>query len=120
MNSQEHEKLVALIAQGITSSAENMREADIAWGRTNKIIGASGYAHQIDVGISIKGEICLVECKCWKDKVGLESILVLAGRAREIVEASPSYKVHCILRRYKGSREAPRCWPDILIRSLKL
>ncbi|QKK01300.1 MAG: hypothetical protein HND55_00755 [Pseudomonadota bacterium] len=102
MKPQEYESLVARVAQGITDSAAHLRKADIKLGATNKLIGASGFPHQVDVGIRVDTDIYLVECKRWKNKVGAEQILVLAARAKDVCEANPSHNVHCILAATQG------------------
>lgn len=51
MTPTEYEQLVEEIANGIIKSASDLQNLVVASGRKNRIIGASGYSHQIDVSL---------------------------------------------------------------------
>ena len=77
--------LVNKIAGEIKKFSANLDDAVIGHGAKNKIAGASGFKHQIDVSIEIPMKrLLLVECKRYKSKVALKDMLVLIGRIDDI------------------------------------
>jgi hypothetical protein len=82
----EYERLVANIVGGICAADQRFKQPDIKKRRTNRIRGASGFEHQIDVSLGQPGVLYLIECKCWKRKIGVAEMLVLVSRARDIQE----------------------------------
>jgi hypothetical protein len=90
----EYEKLVEEIAKGIIKSAPNLEHLVIGSGRKNKITGASGYSHQIDLSLHESGRLFLIECKRWARNIGVAEVLVLAGRRNDIAERFSSESVN--------------------------
>lgn len=84
MSSDEYEQLVASIVGGICKGAGDLNALSLGSGRSNRITGASGYDHQIDVSLQDDKRLFIVECKCWSDPIGVQEILVLAARAIDI------------------------------------
>jgi hypothetical protein len=79
------EKVAKEIAEEVKKASPNLQKAVINYGRKNRIEGASGFRHQIDVSIEIPGEkLFLVECKRYKSKVTLSHMLVLIARIDDI------------------------------------
>ena len=58
-------------------------------GATNRIRGASGFPHQIDLSLSDSGRLFLFELKCYTKAIGVEQLLVLASRRADIAAAFP-------------------------------
>ena len=84
MTPAEYEDLVGEIAGKLARRLGD--EAEVQKGRDNRIEGASGFAHQIDVSVQVGGGLHLMECKLWRKKVGVEPVLVLAARVTDIRE----------------------------------
>ncbi len=79
------EKLTKKIVEEVKKVSPNLQNAVIDHGTTNKIEGASGFKHQIDVSIEIpKEKFILVECKRYKSKVTLPDMLILIARIDDI------------------------------------
>jgi len=91
--SEEFEKLTKRISKEICKIASNLHAGNIAQGSTNKIEGKSGYKHQIDVSIKTNNQIILIECKKYKNKVGLSDMLILIARVDDIRRKYPDFKV---------------------------
>lgn len=53
-------------------------------GAKNRILGASGYKHQIDLSLIGEGRVFIFELKCLEKSIGVAEILVLAGRLNDI------------------------------------
>ena len=86
---REYEQVVREIVAGICSVASDLSDLEVSSGRGNRILGSSGYRHQIDVSLRGRGRMYLIECKRLKRRVGVESIMVLAGRVADIQSANP-------------------------------
>jgi len=86
MTPSEYEKLFAEIVEGIRARDRRFEQLTIGSGNNNRIRGASGYKHQIDVSIDLPATktLYLVECKRWKRKIGVQEMLVLASRTNDI------------------------------------
>ena len=97
MTPTEYEQLVEEIAKGIIKSAPNLQNLDVGSGRKNKIIGESGYSHQIDVSLHERGCLYLIECKRWTRSIGVAEVLVLAGRSNDIATRTDSGSVFPIM-----------------------
>jgi hypothetical protein len=97
MKAAEYEYLISEIAKGICQSAPDLQGLTLGTGHKNHILGASGYAHQIDVSLQETGRTFLIECKRWKDRIGVAEVLVLAGRASDIKACHPGCSVTAIL-----------------------
>lgn len=93
----EYEQLVASIVAGMRQSAPELAMLSLRSGRTNRIYGASGYNHQIDVSLTGSAGIFLLECKKWNKRAGVESVLVLAARASDILQARGDMRIIPIL-----------------------
>ncbi len=66
MTPSEYERLVADIVEGIRAADQRLTQLTIKSGSRNRIQGASGYKHQIDVSLhqDQPKTVYLVECKC--------------------------------------------------------
>lgn len=87
MTPAEYEQLAADIARSIIEAAPELRDLDCRSGNRNRLRGASGYSHQIDVSLRGAKELYLIECKRWQKRIGVSEILVLAARGSDIAEA---------------------------------
>lgn len=103
MTPPEYEKVVAEIIRGILSKGDSLKELPIRYGNKNRLIGASGYKHQIDVSFDPSDKLYIVECKRWKKRIGVAEILVLASRARDIENAYPGKVVTAIIASQVGA-----------------
>jgi hypothetical protein len=102
MNSAEYEKTVSDLVAALVRSVDGLPPEHIRSRKINRITGASGYAHQIDVSIQARTELHVIECKCWKRRVTGESVLTLLGRIHDIQAANPSLTVRGALATTKG------------------
>lgn len=94
MDSTDYEKVVAEIAKSLVRQVEGRDDPPIGWGPTNKIQGASGHKHQIDVSYNDPaGNLFLVECKYWNSLVEAGGVLTFLGRIVDIKKARPSATV---------------------------
>ena len=103
MNPEHYEALIAEIARGINSLTPGLENICICSGRTNYMQGLSGYRHQIDVSFFYKESIYIIECKCWKRKLGVQEVLTLAGRAKDIQDSCAQHTVIPVLISIKGA-----------------
>lgn len=97
MTSAEYERLFADIIKGIRSSDQRARDLPISAGSKNRILGASGYKHQIDVSFVFEGKSYIAECKKWKSLVGVQEILVLASRRQDIEARDPRTPISALI-----------------------
>ena len=84
MNSAAYEELVASIAKHVFEAVDELDETDIGYGSKNRISGASGYHHQIDVSVPGISDLYLIECKCWAKPIPVEAVLAFFGRIQDI------------------------------------
>jgi hypothetical protein len=84
MNSTDYEKLVAELAHNLVSKSNSNPLVEIGWGSKNRIAGASGFKHQIDVSVSDPIRTLLIECKYWKRPINAEASLAFAARVIDI------------------------------------
>lgn len=103
MKPAEYEQLVADIANDICRTAPELQGLVLGRGRNNKLLGASGYRHQIDVSLQEEKQVFLIECKHWNARVGVAEVLVMAGRARDIQAHTPNCTVTAVLVSVKGA-----------------
>lgn len=82
----ENEHLVQELVDGLGAA---LGENSLRGGKANRIPGASGYRHQIDVSIHLFGKIVLLECKRFNRPVAIQHALTLAARLQDIREANP-------------------------------
>lgn len=102
MTPSEYESLTAKIAEDIRVSSEAIGSLTVGFGSANKICGASGYKHQIDVSLLDDTRIFIIECKRWDKHVGVQDVLVLASRAQDLRNMHPEKSVKTILASTKG------------------
>jgi len=85
---KEFEDLTKKIVDEIKRISSNYENAVIKAGVRNRIEGASGFKHQIDVSIEINNDNCkkllLIECKHYAAKVALNDMLILIARIDDI------------------------------------
>ena len=93
MNSSRYEHLVANLAGAIASGYAPKMEVRVNRGATNRVRGASGYSHQIDVTVQETGRLLLIECKCWNKKIDPEAVLAFAARVLDIRAAEDAREV---------------------------
>jgi hypothetical protein len=80
-----YEKLAKEIVEAVVNASPNLKGAVTGHGPTNRIGGASGFRHQIDVSIEILNEkLLLVECKRYQSKVTVSDMLILIARINDI------------------------------------
>ena len=84
MDSNQYEELMSRLTKKICDGIPKLGGGDIHCGPTNRIRGASGYAHQIDVSVEADEVLLLVECKCWKSKVDTAAVLAFCARRIDI------------------------------------
>ena len=102
MTPTEYETLVGELVSEIASSFEDMAGAIAGLGARNKITGASGFKHQIDVSLTVAPWLVLIECKQWRTRVDVEPVLVLASRVADIRATRPEQKIWASLVTQKG------------------
>lgn len=106
MTADEYEVLLADIVKGMQESSPGLSGEVVGCGRKNRIPGASGYKHQIDVSLDLSykelNKFFIIECKRWKEKIGAAPILVLASRTKDIQEIHPSCTVTSIMASVEG------------------
>ena len=76
---------------------------------SHRILGASGYAHQIDLALLGTGILFIFELKCLKKSVGVAEMLVFAGRKHDITAAYPDHTVLASLVSLKPPSK--NAWP---------
>jgi hypothetical protein len=79
-----YEDLIQQFFRNLVEQVDGLHEDSVRGGGTNRIQGASGYWHQIDVSIHTASELHLIECKCWDKKVSPDAVLTLAARMCDI------------------------------------
>lgn len=95
MTGHEYEAVVAALVGEIRRNTP-LAVCALGNGRANRVYGASGYAHQIDLSLRDDHRLFLVEMKHWRDPVDLEAVLVLAARLADIRGAEAG-EVHASL-----------------------
>jgi len=93
LTSSEYEQLVKGLVGALVLACQELGIGRVSGGRTNLILGKSGFKHQIDVSVDFPEHLLLIECKLWEDPVDAEAILTHAGRMRDILEANPNKQV---------------------------
>ena len=77
-------------------------------GAKNRIQGASGYKHQIDISVGNATDLYLFELKCLQKSIGVQEVMVLAARFADISHAMPACRVHASMVSLKRpSRNVP-------------
>jgi hypothetical protein len=108
MTDDEYERLVHDLLSDLVGGTPALLPSDVAGGAKNTIIGASGFAHQIEVSVRAQSFLVLVECKYWSRPVDAKAVLVLASRLADIRDANPSLDVRASLVSTKASTEGAR------------
>ena len=93
MNFKEQEAFVAAMACNMATAHEGAANVTMRSGRSNRIAGASGFLHQIDVSVHTETDLVLYECKYWGVNVDPEAVLAFAARGGDIQRAHPHYAV---------------------------
>lgn len=88
-----YEELVSTLLDGLRRGTPLHGYTQHA-GARNRIIGASGYAHQIDVSVCNSTNMYLFEAKCLHRPIGVNGLLVMAARKADIAEAFPNINIH--------------------------
>ena len=96
MDYKKQETIVATIVKALAEKYGG--GAGVGSGSTNRVAGASGHQHQIDVSVKLDNELMLYECKCWgrvkKRNVNPAAVLAFAARIIDIRDADPTLQVY--------------------------
>jgi hypothetical protein len=84
VDSDEYEELVSRLASKLQSQMPALAGGAVAFGPTNRIEGASGYLHQIDVSVDTHAVLLLLECKYWQRPVDTVGMLAFCARHVDI------------------------------------
>jgi hypothetical protein len=98
--SDEYEKFVADIASSMSDTIcrELGSTSKPTWGRENKVLGASGHQHQIDVSLDAGKYRFLVECKRYGSRpLSTDDLLTFAARKIDIEQAAPELVVYATM-----------------------
>lgn len=87
----EQEDVTAAIVQRLVEKYEG--EGEVRSGRTSRLLGSSGYPHQIDVVVDLEDSVVLYECKSWGKPVGPSAVLAFAARVLDIAAVDPEVQV---------------------------
>lgn len=93
MKSTDYEQLVAELANKLVSQPNPNSLVTVGSGSTNRIAGASGFKHQIDVSVSDPSRMLLIECKYWKKRIDPEACLAFAARVLDIRDVNKGREV---------------------------
>ena len=88
-----YENLVSRLIDGLRSGVD-LSSFEQKSGATNRIKGASGYKHQIDVSLLGPSQLYLFEAKCLERVLGVQEVLVMGARLADISAAFPNHQVH--------------------------
>lgn len=108
MTDDEYERLVHDLVTGLVGGTPALLPSDVSGGAKNTIIGASRFAHQIDVSVRAQSFLVFVECKYWSRPVHDEAVLVLPSRLADIRNANPSLEVRASLVSMKACTKGAR------------
>jgi len=103
MTPSEYEQVVHDIVDQIRANAPELAGSILGFGRRCKVMGVSGYHHQIDVALETDTNIYLIECKRWEDRIGVDVLLVLAARVHDVQQSRPGKHVRGILTSTNGA-----------------
>jgi hypothetical protein len=87
-----YEALCHDLVAGITRGTP-LQDYILKSGARNRVAGASGYKHQIDLSLVGEERLFLFELKCLYKSIGVAEILILAARFSDISAAFPGHKV---------------------------
>lgn len=97
MTDREYEVLVQSLVEELRRGVPSFSGAEIKGGSRNRITGASGFPHQIDVSLHVQDTLVLVECKHWLEPVDAEAVLSFASRLADIRALNGAAVVHASL-----------------------
>lgn len=104
----DYERLVAELVAGLVKGAPALAGFVPRSGAGNRMKGASGYAHQIDLSLSSESELYVFGLKCLQKSIGVAEVLVLAARLADISAAPQSKTIHSsIISLKRPSRNVP-------------
>ena len=107
LSGADYEKLVHELVSTFRQ-APGMENYAIGAGTRNRMVGASGYRHQIDLSLESSERIFLLELKHYLSSVGVAELLVLAARLQDISAANKHKLVRALLvSKRKPSRNVP-------------
>ena len=92
MTGLEYETLVRILMDALVRNTP-LTDCSLAGGAENRLVGASGFQHQIDISMRCQSLLLLVECKNWSRPVGAEPVLSLASRLADIRAANLDVEV---------------------------
>ena len=83
---QEYEELVKILIDSLLKNNDVLKIEDVGYGKGNKIEGASGHKHQIDIAYrDLQNQsLILVECKRWQSKIKIDHVLAFHCRLVDI------------------------------------
>ena|SRR3982751_4954178 len=87
MNGPAYEALVERLAGELLVNP-HLQSCRLDSGARHRIVGVSGFRHQIDVSLRDEAALYLIEAKHWKKPVSVEAVLALGSRLRDIAQAS--------------------------------
>ena len=96
MSPEEYERITSEIVAGICEQSPALSVSRLTFGKTSKVLGKSGYRHQIDVCLTTESTIYLIECKRWNAPIGIDEVMILAARGNDVAAESKKI-VHAIL-----------------------
>jgi hypothetical protein len=102
MNAAEYERLVSDLVTALVETVDGLAPEHVAFGRRNRLKGASGHSHQIDVSFRAGSGLHLIECKCWSKRIKVDAVLTLFARIYDVQAANPSVTVRGALATTKG------------------
>jgi hypothetical protein len=97
MSPKLYEEACWSVIAGLRDHFPCIQEYEVAAGAKNRLRGASGAMHQIDVSLRSATRLILIECKCLNRPVSQEAVLVLMGRLQDIRDANPDLSVQASL-----------------------
>jgi hypothetical protein len=115
---EQYERLVDQIAQEVADRLKSKGRVEHKKpGRSNKIVGASGHEHQIDVSLTFfptdaPARLIVVECKKWNSTVGIDSVLTFFARIRDIQERCQDFIVEGVFLTTMGFEEGAKTFAN--------
>jgi len=113
MSSDEFEFFVNELIGDIIKKVDDPKIESIGVGRKNKIQGASGYKHQIDISCKDlkRNTLVLIECKSWNDTIDIIPVLTFHARILDISKIS-QLKIEGIMVTTKGYSKGANKYAD--------
>ncbi len=87
MKGSDYEQVVAEVVETVAKIVDGHLSGTPESGRKNRLLGASGYRHQIDVSLLNDDVKLLIECKHWARRVSPAALLAFAARVIDIAAA---------------------------------